>query len=110
MGNRVVTLLLGVLLTSTSAAAVQTDFGVDVCDGSSSSKNNAYCSCIGKTAYYQNPGGELPVGKVIGVVYKKAGSCRSKNCQILADHEGHYMVVNDGMGQLTQDPRKSTCK
>ena len=103
--------LIGVaafVMGTTIAAAKMTGFGKDVC--ADDSKASTYCSCVGKTAYHKGPVAELPVGRVVGVVWKKKGSCRSKNCQILAPRDGYYLVVKDSMGQLTKDPRETSCK
>jgi hypothetical protein len=97
-----------VLVSAGPAAGGMTDFGKDVC--ADDPKTTQHCDCVGKTAYHKGPTAELPVGKVIGVVWKNKGSCRSKNCQVLAPRDGYYLVVRDSMGQLTKDPRETSCK
>ncbi len=100
--------VLGFGLGGGSVGAGTTDYGKDVC--ADDQKATQHCDCVGKTAYHKNPGGDLPVGKVVGVVFKKKGTCRSKTCQVVAARDGYYLVVQDSMGQLTKDPRETTCR
>ena len=93
MKTKLLTIFL-LLLTSQLIAGVDW-IQKDICN----TKNNAAteCSNVKKIVYRYNKYMKkyLEIGPIVGVVHLKKGSNRGTNQSRLAEHTGHYYLIND---------------